>query len=130
MLVDSDTDTRELYANWLLFSGFRVTEARSSREALEIVQYLRPHVITAGIGLASDEDGCALVAQLKANGHTRDIPIIALTSYVEATQLQRVRRAGCDAVLKTPCTPTRLVAEIQRLLTRMPPPSTNEGTSA
>jgi two-component system cell cycle response regulator DivK len=123
MLVDSDLDTRDMYAKWLLFSGFRVTEARNSSEALEKVQYIRPHIITAGIGLASGEDACALVAQLKADGHTRDIPIIVLTSYAEATQLQRARRAGCDAVLTQPCSPTRLVAEIQRLLTQANPPS-------
>jgi two-component system cell cycle response regulator DivK len=129
LLVDSDADTRQMYAECLLFSGFRVAEATTSKEALAKVQYIRPHIITTGIWLAG-EDGCALIAQLKADARTSDIPIIALTGYAEAKQLQRVRRAGCNAVLTKPCLPSRLLAEIQRLLPGASPPSTDEPTSA
>lgn len=129
LLVDSDADGRQMYAEWLRFSGFRVAEATSSREALARVRVMRPHIITTGIGLPG-EDGCSLIVQLKADARTRDIPIIAVTGHAEPTLLQRARRAGCDAVLTKPCLPSRLVAEIQRLLTRGRPPSSDEPRAA
>ena len=38
LLVDSDADTREMYGEWLRFSGFRIVEARTAWEALEMVR--------------------------------------------------------------------------------------------
>jgi hypothetical protein len=86
-------------------------------EAIKQVHASRPHVITTGLGLPG-EDGCSLIAQLKRHVATRDIPIVAVTGYTDGTPLERARRAGCDAVLTKPCLPSRLLAEIQRLLTR------------
>jgi len=129
LLVDSDADGRQMYAEWLRFSGFRVAEATSSKEALARAHVIRPHIITTGIG-PPGEDGCSLIVQLKADVRTRDIPIIAVTGHAEPTLLQRARRAGCDAVLTKPCLPSRLVTEIQRLLTRGRPPSSDEPRAA
>ena len=33
LLVEDDEDTREMYAEWLIFSGFRVAEAKNGPEA-------------------------------------------------------------------------------------------------
>lgn len=101
----------------------------SPRTAFAKVQSIRPQIITTGIRLAG-EDGCALIARLKTDARTSDIPIIALTGYMGPMQLRRVRRAGCDAVLTKPCLPSRLLGEIQRLLPGARPPSTDEPTAA
>jgi CheY-like chemotaxis protein len=111
-----------MYAEWLRFSGFRVAEAATSQEALARVHVIRPHIITTAIGLPG-EDGWSLIVRLKADDRTRHIPIILVTAYVEPTLLPRARRVGCDAVLTKPCLPSRLLAEIERLLTHGRPPS-------
>ena len=51
LLVDSDPEGRQMYAEWLRFSGFRVAEAATLKEALARVHIGRPHIITTGIGL-------------------------------------------------------------------------------
>lgn len=116
LLVEPDTDTREMYAEWLVFSGFSVAEAATANEALEKARRLHPHVITTGIGLAGDGDGCDLCAQLKADARTRMIPVIAVTAWASRVDVERARQAGCDSVLIKPCLPAELLAEIQRLL--------------
>ena len=115
LLVDSDADTREMYGEWLRFSGFRIVEARTAWEALEMVREQGPHVIAAGMALPGI-DGCTLVSRLKADERTRRIPVIAITSYNDPVHLRRAWRAGCDAVFTKPCSPARLLAEMHLLL--------------
>lgn len=118
LLVEDDSDTRQMYAEWLGHSGFRVAEASTASEAIEIAQRLHPHVIATDIGLLGDVDGCVLCERLRSDFRTRSIPIIAVTAWAFGGHVERARRAGCDSVLIKPCLPKELLAEIQRLLGR------------
>lgn len=123
LLVEPDGDTRDMYAEWLAHSGFRVAQATTADEAMEKAHRLRPHVITTDIGLSGAGDGCTLCERLKADARTRSIPVIAVTAWTIGGHVERARRAGCDSVLIKPCLPADLLAEIQRLLER-PMPAT------
>jgi CheY-like chemotaxis protein len=116
LLVENDGDTRDMYAEWLVHSGFRVAEAATVDEGFEKAHRLRPHVIATDIGLSGDGDGCALCERLKADERTRAIPVIAVTAWAIGGHVERARSAGCDSVLIKPCLPEELLAEIQRLL--------------
>ena len=116
LVVEDDEQTREMYAEWLTFSGFRVAEARNGTEAIEKARALRPDVITTDIGLRGGIDGCQLTERLKSYVRTTKIPVIAVTAWAMGGHLERARQAGCDAVLVKPCLPETLLAEIQRVL--------------
>jgi two-component system cell cycle response regulator DivK len=117
LIVEDDCDTRELYAEWLRYSGFRVAEAVRAEEAMAKAYELVPDLITADMGLrSSDIDGCQLCERLKADARTKAIPVIAVTAWAIASNIGRAHRAGCDSVLIKPCLPDVLLAEIQRLL--------------
>jgi two-component system cell cycle response regulator DivK len=117
LIVEDDGDTRELYAEWLRYSGFRVAEAVRAEEAIAKAYELVPDLITADMGLrGSDMDGCQLCERLKKDGRTKAIPVIAVTGWAMASNIGRAHRAGCDSVLIKPCLPEVLLAEIQRLL--------------
>jgi two-component system cell cycle response regulator DivK len=116
LLVENDGHTREMYAEWLVFSGFRVAEASTADEAIEKARQLRPQIITTDIGLSGNGDGCNLCERLKADKRTRAIPVIAVTAWAIGGYVERARRAGCDSVLIKPCLPAELLIEIQRLL--------------
>jgi two-component system, cell cycle response regulator DivK len=122
LLVENHRDTREMYAEWLVFSGYRVAEAATADEAIEKARRLHPHIIATDIGLLGNGDGCALCERLKADLRTRAIPVIAVTAWVSGGHVERSRRAGCDSVLLKPCLPEALLAEIQRLLNISPSP--------
>jgi two-component system, cell cycle response regulator DivK len=115
LLVEDHVETREMYAEWLMFSGFRVAEAATVEEAIEKTLSLRPHVITTDLGLPGS-DGRELCQRLKADERTREIPVIAVTAWAIGNQVERARSAGCDSVLLKPCLPEDLLKEIQRLL--------------
>ena len=120
LLVEDHEQTREMYAQWLEFSGFRVAEAATVDDAVEKAVQLRPHVITTDIGLSASGggDGCKLCERLKADERTREIPVIAVTAWAMGGHMERAKQAGCDSVLIKPCLPEELLAEIRRLLKR------------
>jgi two-component system cell cycle response regulator DivK len=116
LVVESDLDTREMYAEWLIYSGYRVAEATRADDAMEKARTLRPDIITADMGLQGGKDGCRFCEDLKAFARTKNIPVIAVTAWAVGGHLERARKAGCDSVFVKPCLPETLLVEIQRLL--------------
>jgi CheY-like chemotaxis protein len=119
LIVEEHRDTRELYAKWLIHSGFRVEEAVCIQEALDKARSFRPDIVTTNIGHHDQtEDGCQLCAELKRDVRTRAIPVLAVTAWAMGGNIERAQQAGCDAVLVKPVLPHDLLTEILRLLAR------------
>ena len=118
LLVEDHEQTREMYAEFLAFSGFRVVEAESVDDAMEKALRLQPQIVVTDLGLGNGGDGCILCQRLKAEKSTRGIPVIAVTAWTMGGHTERAQVAGCDAILIKPCLPEELLAEIQRLLKR------------
>jgi putative two-component system response regulator len=101
---------------WLeMGGGFRVLEAATGVEALDIVAESPPDVISTEMWLAG-LDGYELCRRLRANLETRLTPIIALTSRGMPHDVERAFQAGCNAVLVKPSVPAELKDTITRLL--------------
>ena len=111
LLVEDDRDTREMYAEYLSYSGMRVTEARTGRRALESARAHLPDVVVTDIAMP-DMDGYELSQRLRAGRMTHDLPIIAVSGQVDAN----TRVPGADIVLEKPCEPEHLLHEIERVL--------------
>ena len=122
LVVDDYQDAREMYAEYLSFSGFRVAEASNGLEAVEKAFSLRPDVILMDLSLPG-MDGWAATRQLKTDERTRAIPVVALTGHALAGASDGARQAGCDAFVTKPCLPDELVVEVRRMLDRVPPRS-------
>jgi CheY-like chemotaxis protein len=118
LVVDDYQDAREMYAEYLSFSGFRVVEASTGHEALEKAFELRPDVILMDLSLPG-MDGWAATRQLKSDDRTRAIPVVALTGHALAGASEGARQAGCDAFVTKPCLPEELVVEVRRVLHRV-----------
>ncbi|HLM46046.1 MAG TPA: response regulator, partial [Myxococcaceae bacterium] len=69
LIVDDYQDAREMYAEYLEFSGFRVAEARNGAEAVEKAFALRPSVILMDLSLPV-MDGWEATRRLKADART------------------------------------------------------------
>ncbi len=117
LVVDDFQDNREMFAEFLSLSGFRVAEASTGREAIDRGFELLPDVILMDLSLP-ELDGWEATRQLKNDPRTRHIPIVALTGHALADHSREAREAGCDAFLTKPCLPEVLVVEIRRMLDR------------
>ena len=115
LVVDDYQDAREMYAEYLQFSGFRVAEARNGNEAVEQAFALKPDLILMDLSLPG-MDGWEATRRLKADERTSHIPIVALTGHALAGASEGAKKAGCDSFVTKPCLPDDLVVEVRRML--------------
>jgi two-component system, cell cycle response regulator DivK len=115
LVVDDFQDNREMFAEFLVLSGFRVVQAENGREALDRAFEALPDLVLMDLSLP-ELDGWEATRRLKSDPRTGHIPVIALTGHVLADHSREARDAGCDAFLTKPCMPEVLVAEVRRVL--------------
>ena len=115
LVVDDFADNREMYSEYLSFSGYEVIEAKNGMEAIEAARQRMPDIIIMDLSLPV-MDGWEATRQLKADERTRRIPVVALTGHALAGHSKGAKEAGCDSFLAKPCLPDQLVAEIRRML--------------
>ena len=115
LLVDDYPDAREMYTEYLEFSGFDVVEAENGMEALQRAVDAAPDIILMDLSLPV-MDGWEATRRLKADERTASIPVVALTGHALAGISEGAKRAGCDAFVTKPCLPEDLVKEIRRIL--------------
>ena len=111
LLVEDDRDTREMYSEYLSYSGLTVTEAATGRRALESIQIQMPDVVVTDIAMP-EMDGLELSRRLRAQASTMDMPIIAVSGQAS----ERAREAGANVVLDKPCEPDTLLHVIEGVL--------------
>jgi two-component system cell cycle response regulator DivK len=117
LLVDDYPDAREMYSEYLAFSGFDVVEAANGMEALQRAVDDVPDIILMDLSLPV-MDGWEATRRLKADARTAGIPVVALTGHALAGISEGAREAGCDSFVTKPCLPEDLVKEIKRVLER------------
>jgi two-component system cell cycle response regulator DivK len=117
LLVDDYPDAREMYSEYLQFSGFDVVEAANGVEALQRAIEDVPDIILMDLSLPV-MDGWEATRRLKSDVRTAGIPVVALTGHALAGISEGARKAGCDAFVTKPCLPEELVKEIRKTLDR------------
>ncbi len=115
LLVDDYPDARDMYMEYLEFSGFEVVEAGNGMEALQRAVDSAPDIILMDLSLPV-MDGWEATRRLKADKRTADIPVVALTGHALAGISEGAKKAGCDAFVTKPCLPEDLVREIRKVL--------------
>lgn len=115
LLVDDYPDAREMYAEYLEFSGFDIIQAGNGVEAIQRAQDSRPDVILMDLSLPV-MDGWEATRRLKADERTKSIPVLAVTGHALTGVSNDAKNAGCDGFITKPCLPEDLVAEIRKVL--------------
>ena len=115
LVVDDYPDAREMYSEYLQFSGFDVVEAANGVEALQRAVEDQPDIILMDLSLPV-MDGWEATRRLKADARTSRIPVVALTGHALTGISEGAKQAGCDAFITKPCLPEDLVKEIKRVL--------------
>lgn len=128
LLVEDFDDAREMYRDFLEFSGFTVATARDGREAIDKARELTPDLILMDLSLPGI-DGWEATSILKRDPDTANLQIVALSAHALAPEGDRARAAGCDGFIAKPCLPTDLVAEIAQHL-KLHTESTGRGRRA
>jgi two-component system cell cycle response regulator DivK len=115
LIVEDETDLRNLYAQQLSLSGFDVLQAGNGQDAIATVSSQSPDVVVMDLSLPVI-DGWEATRRLKADDRTAHIPVVALTGHDGSGELQRATTAGCDWFVPKPCPPDALITEVRRVL--------------
>lgn len=115
LLAEDFEDARELYRDYLEFSGIAVHAVGNGREAIEQAVALQPDLILMDASMPV-LDGWQATKELKANPVTRHIPILALTAHAFDDARQEAKAVGCDGFVTKPCLPDDLVAKVRATL--------------
>ena len=115
LLVEDYDDARDMYRDYLEFSGFRVETACDGFEALDKARAIHPDVILMDLSLPG-LDGWEATRILKSSPETTHLRIIALSAHALGPEGDRARAAGCDGFIPKPCLPADLVSELAAFL--------------
>ncbi|MCZ6751861.1 MAG: ATP-binding protein [Acidobacteria bacterium] len=109
MVVDDDTDTRNVLSRMLQSQGHFVLEVGNGLEAADLAARHRPEVITLDL-IMPEVDGLEVLRTLKANSQTRQIPVIcvSISDELSAEALQ----SGAVQFIQKPLEPATLLSAI------------------
>lgn len=119
LVVDDYQDAREMYAECLDQSGFRVAQAQSGDEAVAKAIALHPALIVMDLALPG-MDGWSATRAIKTDARTSGIPVVALSGHARSDASAAAREAGCDAFLIKPCLPDEVVAIVRQMIEGAP----------
>jgi CheY-like chemotaxis protein len=117
LVVDDDVDTRELIEWVLKRVGAEVTSVGSAREALDLVEREKPHLLVSDIAMPG-EDGYSLLKKIRALPPERGgrIPAIALTAHSLVQDRLQSLRAGFQSHVPKPVVPEELVEVVASVI--------------
>jgi signal transduction histidine kinase len=116
LIVEDDTDSRNVLAVLLQRLGALVEAVASAKEAFDRVSHRRPDVLVSDIGMP-DEDGYSLIRRLRQMGGSRRLPAIALTAYARKQDADAAIASGYDHHLPKPVAPADLIRAIKSVTT-------------
>jgi CheY-like chemotaxis protein len=116
LVVDDDDAIREVAQMALeMVAGWQVDLAASGEEALDISRAAPPDALLLDVMMPT-MDGPTVVAALRADARTHDIPVVLLTAKVQPAERRRWEGLGVAGVLAKPFDPLRLAEEVSDLL--------------
>ena len=119
ILVVDDVDlNRKLLEKSLVKRGCEVLLAGNGEEAIKMVQKHHPELIIMDI-MMPVMDGIEATKILKVEGQTKDIPVIALTAFLEDQNITKILDVGFEACLNKPIDINELLHELIKHLSYM-----------
>jgi len=113
LIVDGDFAVGQLLAESLRRQGHEVILARSGQEGLALVDQRYPDAVFIEIARPV-EGGMDLLYQLRQDHPA--LPVIVITGYASADQLEEARRLGVIDVIRKP----RVLRRLSRALESLP----------
>ena len=117
LVVEDYEDVRQMLATLLEFEEFRVLQAASGLEALNIIKTERPDVILMDLALP-EFDGFETIRHIRRIGPFRNTPIVVLTACSGESVYEAALRAGADHFMSKPIDFDDLAARLKKILAK------------
>ncbi len=117
LIVEDDLKSLKLFRDLLQATGYAILEATNGKKAVELAREKKPDLILMDIQMPV-MDGFEATKILKADAETRNIPIIALTSYAMKEDDEKMREAGCDGYITKPIDTREFLKKVSEFLSK------------
>ena len=114
LLVEDDDTTRKL-VRIVLGDGYRISEAASVEQALDLLQREKPDLLLLDIRLG-DGSGLDVIRHVRADPAFDQVPALAITAQAMKDDESRFLAAGFDAYLSKPIDTRRLPETVARFI--------------
>lgn len=115
LVVEDEASVSENLQARLELEGYDVLVARDGKEGVEKARASKLDLIIMDVRMPKINgiDACGII---KADGHTKEIPVLILTALQTLGDTEDAFGAGADAFLTKPFTAQRLLEKVQKLL--------------
>jgi len=115
LVVDDHLASQEVIQDILVFYGATVHLAENGAVGFDLAVKVRPRFIISDISMP-EVDGWAFIEMLKADNHTKFIPVIALTAHAMSGDRELAISKGFHNYLPKPLDPFTFLSQILALL--------------
>ncbi len=115
LAIDDSLTIRDLLSFILGNAGYEVELAEDGVHGLECLRRRQPDVIVTDINMPR-LDGFGFIAQARLEPHGQSIPILVLTTEVDADKKARARTAGATGWIVKPFNPTQLLDAVRSVM--------------
>ena len=113
LIVEDDTKNLTLFRDVLQRFGYTTIEATNGKEGIKLARINKPDLILMDIQMPVI-DGIEATKILKSDPETKNIPILALTSYAMKGDKEKILEAGCNDYLAKPVDVQEFLAAVAR----------------
>jgi len=117
LVVEDDAATLSIVSFILEEAGYRVLQANCGRQALSLVEKVRPHLIVSDV-VMPDLSGFELCQRLRSDAAMSQIPFIFLTAQADRSHMRQGMALGADDYLVKPFEPEELLSAVSVRLAR------------
>jgi signal transduction histidine kinase/CheY-like chemotaxis protein len=127
LIVDDESDARDLLKVMLANTGARISEAESAAEAMRIYSEDRPDIVLADIAMPG-LDGYALIRAIRdlPSGEGGHVRAVAVSAYARREDRQRALKAGFNDHVSKPVQLDDLYDVLERVWVHSTTPLLNE----
>jgi two-component system, cell cycle response regulator len=112
MVVEDNPLNMKLVRSLLKLKGYQVIEAENAETAIQLAAAHQPDLILMDIQLPG-MDGLTATRIIKSQEESKDIPVVALTSYAMPGDEQKAREACCAGYITKPIDTRKFIADIK-----------------
>ena len=115
LVVEDNRDNMRLITYALERAGYEVIAAETGERGVELAISERPYFVVMDINLP-DIDGFEATRRIRNSEANGSIPIIAITSYAMAGDMDRILAAGCTGYFEKPIDPLTIIDKIHGIV--------------
>jgi len=101
LVVEDNAQNRMLVKDVLEFYGYEIIEAEDGQEGIDMAKKYKPDLILMDIQMPVI-DGFTAVKIIRSDPETKNIKMIAVTSFAMSGDKERIKKAGFDHYISKP----------------------------